>query len=336
MRLAGRILKWLGLGLLALLVAGAIYQQIGLVLDGKEVPPANDMVKVGNRAVHLECTGAGPRTFVLDAGLGAWSFEWFRIQPLLAKIGRVCAFDRAGLGWSDRSKTGYDGVAAADDLSALVDAAKLPRPFIYVGHSLGANFAEIYYARHPADIAGLVLLEPGDPKDLLEDTTQSRASVMAQSDCGALCYAAGALSFLGVPRIAAQLVVGHRMLPPAGRANYVAGLGRPIQAMTMVGESAAVPKTAYEDMDVKSFGTTPVLVFDSTLPRDPDTGETVASVKVWKLRQLAFLASLAAKSTRGVGPVHIPNSSHSTMVMGAPQAQFVAKTIAAFVAGKPR
>ena len=167
MRLTVRILKWLGLGLLALLAAGAIYQQIGLLLDAREAPPSREMIRVGDRSVHLDCTGAGPRTFVLDAGLGAWSFEWFRLQPLLAKMGRVCAFDRAGLGWSDGSGAGHDGAAAADELSALVVAAKIPRPFFYVGHSLGANFAEIYYARHPADIAGLVLFEPGDPKDLL-------------------------------------------------------------------------------------------------------------------------------------------------------------------------
>jgi pimeloyl-ACP methyl ester carboxylesterase len=328
-----RILKWLGVGVLGLLGLGAIYQQIGRMLDSRLAPPASEMVSVNGHAVHLVCTGEGKPTFVLDAGLGAWSFEWFRLQPLLAKTGRVCAFDRPGLGWSESADGGHDGLAAANQLAALVAAAKIHKPFYYVGHSLGANFAQIYYAERPGDIAGLILIEPGDPKDLLEDTTETRAQVMHETDCGAMCYSAGALSYLGLPRIAAQTMIGHKTLSARQRSDYIAGLGHPSDVMTTVAELAAVPKTAYQDLDVKSFGDTPVLTFDSTLPREPEGKETVADVKVWKKGQVAFLASLSAKSTRGAGPVHVPNSSHASMVMGEKQSEFMAKAIDDFVNG---
>jgi pimeloyl-ACP methyl ester carboxylesterase len=332
MKRARKILKWLGVGILSLLVAGALYEQVGLLLDSKLAPPLNEMISVDGRAEHIICSGEGPSTFVLDAGLGTSSWEWFRLQPLLAKAGRVCAFDRPGLGWSMNSGKGHDGNAAAAQLSALLDAAHVARPFFYVGHSLGANLAQIYYAKYPADIAGLVLLEPGDPKDLLEDTTASRYEVMTAPDCGAMCYAAGTAAYLGIPRIAAQLMIGHHSLPDSTRRIYVAALGRPPQIMAMAAEFAAVPKIAYEDTDIKTFGDTPVLLFDSTLPRQPEGKETVADVKAWKDKQIAFLATLAAKSTRGTGPVHVPDSSHSSMVMGEVQAAFVARTIAKFVA----
>jgi len=59
MRVLRKILKWAGLVLLVLVVAGAIYQQIGLLLDDRLAPPSNDMIAVDGRAVHLVCEGAG-------------------------------------------------------------------------------------------------------------------------------------------------------------------------------------------------------------------------------------------------------------------------------------
>lgn len=52
------------------------------------------------RALNLRCSGAGPRTVLLEAGGNADSATWFRVQPLLESA-RVCAYDRAGYGFSD-------------------------------------------------------------------------------------------------------------------------------------------------------------------------------------------------------------------------------------------
>jgi pimeloyl-ACP methyl ester carboxylesterase len=287
------------------------------------------------------CAGAGRHTFVLDAGLTAWSFEWFRVQPLLAKHGRVCAFDRSGMGASESASMDHDGLAAAAKLHAIVAAAKIPTPFIYVGHSLGANFAQIYYGTYPHDVAGLVLIEPGEPRDLLEDFHGTRTEAMADSGCHVLCVLASAVSYLGVTRVAINLAHGgSKTWPQEMNLRYRAGASSPRAAATALAEYAALPKTGYENLDVKSFGDTPVLIFDSTLPRTPEGKETVADVEGWKKGQLAFFARLAARSTHGVGPVHVPNSNHGSMVVGAPQAAFVARTIIEFadgrLAGEPR
>jgi pimeloyl-ACP methyl ester carboxylesterase len=336
MRLAGKILKWLGFGLLGLLVGGAIYQQIGIALDSKLAPPASEMVRVNGRAVHLVCMGEGPKTLVLDAGAGAGTFEWWRLQPLLAKAGRVCAFDRPGLGWSDPSGGAHDGLTAADELAALVHAAKIPRPFIYVGHSLGANFAMIYYARYSQDVSALVLIEPGDPKDLLEDFHGTRTEAVAASDCGATCYAVGAATYLGITRLAARIMItGHHLLAGRALSEYRAGLGRPSSTMAMAASLKALPKTAYEDLDVHSFGDTPVLTVASSEPRQPEGKETIADVKKWRIGQLAYLASVAGMSTHGKGPIIIPGSSHSSMVMGEHQAETMAEEIIGFVSDLP-
>ena len=59
MALLRKILKWIGLGVLALAIVGAIYQQVGLWLDDRLGPPPGDMVAVNGRAVHLVCQGSG-------------------------------------------------------------------------------------------------------------------------------------------------------------------------------------------------------------------------------------------------------------------------------------
>jgi pimeloyl-ACP methyl ester carboxylesterase len=328
MRWATKILKWLGRSLATLLAGGAIYQQIGLTLDA--APPAREMVKVDGRSVHLACSGKGPRTFVLDAGAGAGSFEWYRVGPLLEQAGRVCAFDRAGLGWSDSTDTGYDGLAAEAQLSELVKAGKIPTPFIYVGHSLGANFGEIYRAHHARDISALVLIEPGVPKDLLEDFHGTRAQAMAAADCGAACYAADAATFFGVVRFSA-LFLGHKSLDERTRSLYQAHLARPSTMTTTIASLNDAPKTAYEDLDVQSFGNTPVITFASSGTREPEGNETPSDVRKWQVGQRAYLVSLSARSSRGGGLVVVPNSTHSSMVLGDSQAKFTARTILAFV-----
>jgi hypothetical protein len=95
---------------------------------------------------------------------------------------------------------------------------------------------------------------------------------------------------------------------------------------------AALPRTAYECMDVAGFGNVPVLLMNSSEPREPEGRETPADVREWRAEYLAYLAALAAKSAHGVGPIEVPNSSHKSMVLGPAQAGIVVREIAKFVA----
>src|SRR6185369_2620624 len=52
------------------------------------------------RRINLRCMGHGSPTVLLEAGFGAWSFAWNKVQPAIARTTRVCAYDRAGYGFS--------------------------------------------------------------------------------------------------------------------------------------------------------------------------------------------------------------------------------------------
>jgi pimeloyl-ACP methyl ester carboxylesterase len=330
-RWIGRIAKWAGTAVLVLALLGVAYNQVGLALDASLAPPAGEMVQVKGRAIHVRCDGDGAQTFLLDAGAGGWSLAWFRIQPLLAKEARVCSFDRSGMGWSDDLGGAHDAAAVADELRAIVSAAGIKSPFVYVGHSLGANFAQTYYAKYPGDIAGLVLLEPGNPKDLLEDFRGTREDAMRAPDCDWKCPAAFVASHLGVVRLGLLILgAGSKSLPPDLRAKYRAGLARPSTLATTLAYLHALPKIAHQNMDVPSFGATPVLTIGSSNPRTRESGETQTEFEAWGVAYRAHLGTLAAKSSKGVGPMIVPDSTHSSMVTGERQAAWIVAAILDF------
>jgi pimeloyl-ACP methyl ester carboxylesterase len=76
----------------------------------------------------------------------------------------VCAYDRAGQGWSDDSAGSRDGSAVVADLRALLRRAHERGPYVLVGHSAGGSYAMIYAARHPEEVAGMVLLDSTSPE----------------------------------------------------------------------------------------------------------------------------------------------------------------------------
>ena len=96
-----RGLVWMIAGLLALAVIGAVYQAVATEMDQRAYPPPGEMVVVGGHRLHIDCVGQGSPTVILESGLGTMSVDWANVQPEIAKTTRVCAYDRAGAGWSE-------------------------------------------------------------------------------------------------------------------------------------------------------------------------------------------------------------------------------------------
>jgi pimeloyl-ACP methyl ester carboxylesterase len=118
---------------------------------------------VGGHRLHLNCTGSGGPTVVLENGLGETSPIWSRITAEVVRTTRVCAYDRAGQGWSDDAAGAQDGLAVAADLHTLLGRAHETGPYLLVGHSAGGSYAMIYAARYPDEVAGMVLLDSTTP-----------------------------------------------------------------------------------------------------------------------------------------------------------------------------
>ena len=160
------ILRWTGrilLGLLALIVvlvaSGASYEAIMAAGDASRYPARGQRVDVGGYRLHISCIGNGSPTVVLDAGQGGFSLDWSLIQPELATTTRVCAYDRAGYGWSDPSPQPRTPRQVAEELHTLLVNAGIEGPYVLVGHSAGGKHVRLYATRHPQDVAGMVLVD---------------------------------------------------------------------------------------------------------------------------------------------------------------------------------
>lgn len=160
--------RWLLLPVVAVLgisAIGASYEDLALRHDQQIYTVPGTTYDVGGHRLHLDCHGTGGPTVVLQNGLGEISASWIRITGQVARNTRVCAYDRAGQGWSEDAGGPQDGLAAAEDLHTLLARAHEAGPFVLVGHSTGA-YALIYAARYPQQVAGLVLLDSSSPEQL--------------------------------------------------------------------------------------------------------------------------------------------------------------------------
>ena len=125
----------------------------------------HEPVEVGRgRRLNLFCMGSGSRTVLFDAGGSDWSVVWALVQPKIAAHARACAYDRAGLGYSDPGSGPRSPIAIVEDMHALIQTAGLKTPLVLVGHSLGGFNVKLYAALYPQDVAGLVLVDPAEER----------------------------------------------------------------------------------------------------------------------------------------------------------------------------
>ena len=131
--------------------------------DGQpDSPPGSPgLVDVGGRLLYLTCQGEGSPTVILEAGGMGNSASWHSIQPEIAEFTRVCAYDRAGEGYSSSVPAHDTFVAMVRDLHALLVAGSIEGPYVVMGHSFGGRLIPHFANLYPQDVVGMVLLDPG-------------------------------------------------------------------------------------------------------------------------------------------------------------------------------
>jgi pimeloyl-ACP methyl ester carboxylesterase len=123
---------------------------------------------VGGRSLYLECAGKGSPTVVMDSGLGNTHETWESVAPAVRKLTRTCTYDRANLGKSDSAGKPRTGEDVVGDLHRLLEAAVVLPPYLLVGHSFGGLNVRLFAAQHPAEVSGMVLVDP-TPTTFLHD-----------------------------------------------------------------------------------------------------------------------------------------------------------------------
>jgi pimeloyl-ACP methyl ester carboxylesterase len=139
-----------------------------MVAAQRQLEAAGRTVDVGGYSLYLACIGQGRPTVVLDApGPDADSRVWEDLPVELARLTRVCVYDRAGQGRSAAGPSGPTTIGrVADELHALLTAAGEPGPYVLAGYSFGGVTTYMFAARYPAETAGLALIDSTHDEDL--------------------------------------------------------------------------------------------------------------------------------------------------------------------------
>ena len=142
---------------------------------GPVMPPLGSLVDIGGRRLHYVSLGAGTPMVVFESGgAGASSIQDLPVLRRVAAFTRGCAYDRAGLGWSDSASTGRSYEERVSDLHALLTCTETP-PYVLVGSSFGGLLARMYCKLYPDEVAGMVLIDGGDEAKYFSTMQRMRA-----------------------------------------------------------------------------------------------------------------------------------------------------------------
>jgi pimeloyl-ACP methyl ester carboxylesterase len=294
----------IGCVLALLLVAGALYQFVGTRQSARRYPPPGMLVDIGGQHLHLVCAGDGGPTVLFESGIAASSLSWARVLPEVAAFTHACAYDRAGLGWSAPSQAPQSLTHMLTQLRGALAHAATAGPAVLVGHSFGAFLVCAYASQYPADVTGLLLLDP--PSEWRQITRQQArllwggiqlsriGELLARVGVVRMCLALLTGGSPAIPRnfvrvfgptaarMLERLVGEVRKLPPDVHPLVQALWCQPKCFRAMAGHLAALEETAAAVSRVTSLSDVPLLIISS----GDQTPDTIA-----QHRQLAYLSS---------------------------------------------
>ena len=287
--------------------------------DRPPVPkPVGRMVKLEGHSLHVNCSGHGSPTVVVENGFDEYSFDWILVQSKVARFARICTYDRPGYAWSQpgpKPRTfAQINLELRDALAQLGENG----PFVLVGHSFGGPVVRNFALTYPKLVAGIVFVDAASEEQRY--TMQKKAILLRDGATGkAILAPREKMSVTDQPKPRPAVTPESRVDEPFDRlpAN-IQKLHLWADAQTNMIDAEQDERTWspeyfkrwYETPQAGSLGSTPLLVlmraeggYDNDLDVPADQLETE--------RKLAH-AHLAALSTRG--KLQVVHSGHNMQV----------------------
>ena len=305
---------WHLAGLAGLMLAVA--QAVATQRDARRFPPPGTLVDVGGFRLHLVTRGPehkGP-TVVLEAGLGSFSSNWHWVQELVAVSTRVVAYDRAGLGWSDRSRQPRDARQLAVELHTALHVGGIPGPYVLAGHSFGGLPARMFCDLYPDETVGLVLVDASHPDQWARWPLHGADRILAASQ-----WLQAALATVGLFRLVDVAGGVSEGLPDRQAAEMRARFALPTTSVTEARQMVAWRRRSREQVNAaRPLGDLPLYVLGVT---DQPMGAAVLT---------ALQEELPGLSTNSVRDV-VAGATHESLIGRQDNARVVADAILSVV-----
>ena len=260
----GRWLLYPVLAVLAIVSVGGGFDTVQSAAD-HDYPIPGTLVDVGSHRLHLNCTGSGTPTVVLQAGGGEMSSAFGWIAPVVAEETRVCVYDRAGHGWSEPTGTAQDGAQVAADLHTLLERGQVPGPYVLAGHSFGGLYTLTFAALYPDEVAGMVLVDTTAPasKPAPRSTSSDDATPDAMDRVSALL---GTSARMGVGRVISGSDFGD--LPSRSRDEMRAAAATEPHVRSTLEEYIKASTSGGQAAWLEDFGAKPLVVLTAAVGSD--------------------------------------------------------------------
>lgn len=297
-----RILLGLLITLLVLGPSGATYQITATRRDAAAFPPPGQLVDVGGYRLHLSCIGQGSPTVILESGQANSLSVWSWIQPTIAQTTRVCAYDRAGVGWSDTGAVPRDAQQMVRELHTLLQNAAIAPPYVLVGHSFGGLVTHVYAAQYPTAVDGLVWLDVEHPEQWTR-TPEGRAQyqqILRLSRIGPW------LARIGLVRLSNYFPLVDE-LPPSAAAAFKAWVDTTRFMAVNAAEFQAQLTSAAQAQAAGALGDLPLMVVTAT-----DHGFPTTVANEMEAQWLTMQTELAALSTNSVQQI-VAGATHGSL-----------------------
>jgi pimeloyl-ACP methyl ester carboxylesterase len=275
----------------------------------------HQLVEIGNgRHLNLFCLGTGSPTVILDGGLGADMSQWRMVHADLARTARVCAYDRAGNGFSDSGPLPRTAAVLAADLDSLLHAAHLPPPYVLVGSSLAGLHTRLFADTHLKQVVGMVLVDPSfEHQTARYEAATPSFKLLAEQQ---------------VATLSSCIDVLRAGMPAPGSKAYKECIGEPEPDLPPEVTSALAVQTTSDsyrmvlselhefdgassdqiDASRRSYGDMPLIVLTAGGVGMPDP-DAVTRMKIW----ITMHDQMAALSLRGINRI-VPNAKHHIML----------------------
>jgi pimeloyl-ACP methyl ester carboxylesterase len=309
--------KWGKAALLVATVMGstAAIQQVLTVRDRRRYPAPGLLINVDGHPMHLQVRGPdtdGP-TVVLEAGMGSFSPNWYWVQQELASTIRTVAYDRAGLGWSRRSRRPRDAQTIAVELRDALREAGIEPPYVLAGHSFGGLPVRAFADLYPELTAGLILVDASHPDQWVRWPTPHADRILEVSQ--KILSWLGWFGLLRSLNLARGITAG---LPARQAAELRAGAALPGFAATEAGQSRSWSVSRDQLNAAAPLGDLPLAVL--AVSEQPVGAELLTALQ----RELVELTEKASFKV-------VQGASHESVISDREHARVVAKTIQAMV-----
>jgi pimeloyl-ACP methyl ester carboxylesterase len=261
--------RWLLYPVFAMLAVASLgggYETVREAVDATAYPMPGQLIDVGGHRLHLNCTGSGSPTVVLEPGAGGMSSTLGWIAPAVARDTRVCVYDRAGRGWSEPADASQDGLQIATDLHTLLQRGQVPGPYVLAGHSFGGLYVLTFAARYPDEVAGMVLIDSTAPASAANPPTASPGGGGSDDVIGRVSALVSVSARFGLGRLWGQVAFGS--LPPRSRDEARARMATASSLRSTIDEYALANASVEQAASLGDFADKPLVVLTAGIGGD--------------------------------------------------------------------